>query len=861
MSFIDCINNGSKEGAISSKNEIELKKLYNDLLKKYTDLGDTEEQAAIKAARDTFDSFEMKSLNKKRHAILQDKADSRAKKFIFDEYRDKNGNVDPINALEHIMGFVETYDMGARFLNVSTQQDAIKAKLHTKMQEVLMNFRANVLGQTRNKATLEAMAKEIFEPGSTGNKAAQEMADAWIEAAELARKLFNEAGGSIPKAKFRYLPQPHNFFKVHKFGKNAWVDRMMQPGVLKREDMINYQTGKVFTDSEMKIALEEAWENITKQGYRENRVLKTGKSMLANQKLDHRFLHFNNHAEWAKYQKEFGDIDVYNIMMSHLDLMSRDIALLQVMGPNPNTFVKKINNEVRIWARNTDDTKLMEKRIDKVESKINKLDTEFKAVNGDLSIPDNRTWAKAFSSLRQLQTGSLLGGAFFLGLNDFNLTGHAAKIAGLPIMKAVMSNFKMFIDPLKGNVKNSTRIKLALQLGFVAEHYSTLMSGAVRLTGEMTESFEFSRRFSDFVLRTSLLSWLTQAGRWGAGMEFFATAANYTNKSFFDLKRINPKFAKYLKSFGIGDKEWSIIRKTKLFNAGDIDAKWQGATYLRPDDIASRLDIDEELAQELSYKYFHAMQEFVNFAVPVANVKGTTFFIGSTKPGTIAGEVMRSFAQFKQFPLTFGFTHIARGLKQKSTMGKIGYLAPLLITTTAFGALSKELKNVTQGRDVNYDAMLGKKEGTEKAFNAYWFDALLRGGGIGYLGDILFGGRFGYDGTKAAVSEVAGPTISNILAFGQLTAGNVSDIIEGKDANFASELIKFTKQNTPGQSLWYARLFLEKFIFDELEKLADPRGYQRRKKNKIKRTIRDDKNNFWWKPGDKSPERGPKIIP
>ena len=37
------------------------------------------------------------------------------------------------------------------------------------------------------------MGREIFEPGSTGNKAAEELAKAWIATAEQARKLFNAA--------------------------------------------------------------------------------------------------------------------------------------------------------------------------------------------------------------------------------------------------------------------------------------------------------------------------------------------------------------------------------------------------------------------------------------------------------------------------------------------------------------------------------------------------------------------------------------------------------------------------------------------------------------------------------------------
>ena len=135
-----------------------------------------------------------------------------------------------------------------------------------------------------------------------------------------------------------------------------------------------------------------------------------------------------------------------------------------------------------------------------------------------------------------------------------------------------------------------------------------------------------------------------------------------------------------------------------MFDAGEYDVEWKGANYLRPDDIAARTDLDPRLAQELSLKYNHAMQEFVNYAVPVASAKGATFMGQKTKAGTFNGEMVRMMLQFKQFPITLYHQQLARGMGRKTLAGKLGYLLPFIVSTTLMGAVSYELKNIVKGK-------------------------------------------------------------------------------------------------------------------------------------------------------------------
>ena len=62
----------------------------------------------------------------------------------------------------------------------------------------------------------------------------------------------------------------------------------------------------------------------------------------------------------------------------------------------------------------------------------------------------------------------------------------------------------------------------------------------------------------------------------------------------------------------------------------------------------------------------------------------------------------------------------------------------------------------------------------------------------------------------------------------------------------------------PGRSLWYARLAMERLIFDQLEAAIDPNAAQSFRRIE-QGARRDYGQRFFWKPGKTPPERGPDL--
>jgi lipase chaperone LimK len=71
-------------------------------------------------------------------------------------------------------------------------------------------------------------------------------------------------------------------------------------------------------------------------------------------------------------------------------------------------------------------------------------------------------------------------------------------------------------------------------------------------------------------------------------------------------------------------------------------------------------------------------------------------------------------------------------------------------------------------------------------------------------------------------------------------------------------MIKFAARYTPGASLWYTRLALERLVIDQAQMMADPKAKSkmRRLENRYKK---EQGQKYWWRPGKTAPDRAPNL--
>jgi hypothetical protein len=861
MSLKDCIIKGVEDGIIPTQKQLDLLNDYEANFNKYIEQGMSETDAARLSGIDTFNELKIKAAQKVKERVKTLKLQQEFE-IQLNRYTDQMGNYDYGSVLKQKFMFTENKEGVNRILSVEEEINNVHGRLDSIYSDVLKKFRHNLLGSNKNKATLVTMGREIFNPGSTGNKAAEEMARAWIETAETARKMFNSAGGRIPKLEKWHLPQSHNELVIRDAGYDTWRNFLIDNDMLDVSNMIDYRTGKVMGKEQLEIALTDVYNTISTFGFSKKTEIKNMNSKLSSRRLDHRFLKFKDFDSWNAYNKKFGKGNVFDAMVGHIKNMSRDIAMMRTLSPDPDKFIawmkftaeKKLLTQTSTSGKTASGFEIVDKikgkKLDKARKKLksdfNKVDEAYQTINGDLLDPGNYMFAKTMGGLRDLTTAMYLGSASFMALGDFNLARITAQFHGLPAMKVMNKNFQIFRQGL--NQDKSTLIQTAASSGMVADHWSTIASGMARVSSDDIDRPEFTRRIADFVLRSTGLSWLTQAGRWGVGLETMGYLAREVQTSFTDLQKKNPKFAQLLKINNITESEWNIIRRIPIYDAGVDDATHAGAKFLKPADIFKLEDLTEEQAMDIFSKLQTTINYVVDFAVPTAKLKGSLVG-GAARSGTFPGELLKSILQFKQFPLTIMFTHLTRMMSRKGLGKKLSYGGNLLISSTIMGALAFELKQLTKGKEPT-----NIKDLDEDQKKKYILANMVRGGGLGFMGDFLFSTSYG--GAKGGAGTILGAVPMLGLEVLDFSIGNLKRSFEGKEINYSGDLADLLKKNFPGASAWYLRLAAERWIFDTISEAIDPK-FNDKKKRLNKRVYKEEGTNFFWSPGDKMPKKSP----
>lgn len=705
---------------------------------------------------------------------------------------------------------------------------SIEAQAKSKIEDMLNEFRRGAITgdlrrqfNTEVKARMDNVVRELFGQ-NTGDIKAVELARALSETFEELRVRFNDAGGAIGKLKNWGGPQIHDPMAMRNAGKQAWINYITPR--LDHDRMIHPFTNQKMTAQEIADSLDHIWETITSDGWntRDPSGQQYGKGALFKQHADHRFLHFKNADTWIEYQKEFGSGDIFSAFLGHIHTMAKDIAAMEVFGPNPEAMRTYLKGVVSKASGNSSSSIYNNHRADELWAHL----------RGAAQTPVSIKWANVMGNIRNVISSAALGSAAITSVADLSTQTARRLFNGLPSHKLINEMVAYLAKP--ENRREAVRAALDLDAA------NSMIEAQARYVGALGGQ-AWSRYIADRVLTVSGLSPWTQAGKHVFGRAIQGHLADEVGKTFAQMI---PATRRMLERHGIDEAGWNAIR------AAQLHEPQPGATYLRPAEIAQLPG-----GRDLADKYVAMIMRETTFAIPEATPASQSILGGATRPGTWAGEMSRSVMQFKGFPIAFLTLHGGQVMRMLWTPGQriAGgvYAGGLLIGMTLMGAVALQLKEIIAGRDPR------KMTPTDKQGAKFWLAAMQQGGGLGIFGDFLFAdvNRFG----GSAAGTLGGPLVGKFEDLLKLSIGNLRELGEGKErTNFGREAVNFLKTNTPGQSLWFARLAWERLFFDQLQYLADPEAHtswQRRMQHR----KTEFGNEFWWKPGQTAPARGPDL--
>lgn len=743
---------------------------------------------------------------------------------------------------------------GAPGISAEGQSIAIRGLFDARMADLMEKMETRTGFDTPNRALLGNIVREAFGEG-TGDKAAAQLAEAWSGTAELARQMFNEAGGAIGKLDKWGLPQAHDAAALYRAGKAQWM--AFTAPLLDRARMVDKLTSAPITPERLTApdgVLSRTYDRIVTHGLIDRYPPDHGGSgMLANRRGEERFLVFKDADSWTRYQRQFGQGDAYAAMMGHLDGMAHDTALMRVLGPNPEAQW----DWLKAFATR-------EAAIEKLHGNAGAEDTAKRFINraqnmydhytGKASLPVDAKLAATGATVRSYLNGADLGSAILTDLPSAPVFGAMARsFMGVKLQGDMGQLGALMADPgMRAIARRSGFINEVARDGLMGVTQDSLrsMTAGERTVGGMNS---FARKLPSAVMRLQGLTGLFEARRRSFRLSFMGALADAADKPLADLAAgsgTERALAAELGNRGFSDADWDAVRATPAWEPRG------GVRFLRPQDIA------DHAGQDLALRVGEMVVNGEQYAVPVSGSLWTrAALIGGARPGTVMGELTRSLTMFHTFAVNmlyqYGEEVFLRGLQRfpDSQLGRAGYMgawgAGVFGALALAGMMSLQLKRVAKGED---PIPMGNPQA--------WGAAILQGGGLGILGDFFFSKTARND--KSAPIVAAGPTGQLASDVFDLTGGQAMDLLnkgqhpkaqDHEGRRLAHDLAAYT----PGASLWWARTAFDRLVVDQLEQAADPTA-KARYQQAARQAQTQTGAGAWWPRGEALPSRAPDFA-
>ena len=809
----DCLATAAADGQISRDAEREFAERYDELLNEATEnqrLSFSDAQAA--SAKRLQREIERKLRRKKRMRVKQ--------ALKLDEVMNRINSA-PAGQKEKAALAILDFDPKLRHVgeNVAMRHETIRDTAFAGIADLIDRSRAKFAGLAK-PAELDDVVRGLF--GEKTTPEARAMADALITQRNRLVGRFNLGGGDIQQRKDWGWVQRHDPDRIGAVSEDEYVDFLRQHVDPAR--MFD-ASGQRMTDRQLTATFKAAYSNITTGGLEELAGLfEESFTSPVNARVAQRELVFRDSKSWLAYQRRFGDPDIFGSIIGEIDKLSRDVALIEIMGPYPEATLRTMEQAIQ---RDRGTTRSRKRGF-------TFLRAVFDQVTGQANLAENPGFARFMQGNRNLITGARLGGAIWVSLSDVGTAGLTARMNGLPASR-VVRRWASQLNPASGADR-----QLAARATFIADTWVGRSVGAQRLMGEVTGP-GWTNRVTDTALRLTGLNAWTDGGKSAFGLEFLGFLTDNAARPFDE---INPTLRRSLQKHGFTPEQWDLYRSTEI----TVDAE-TGAQFIYPEDVwlsFQNLDLplgEKEARFRASQRLGEIIRTEARFAIVEPTARSRALISQAGNPGSTFGEIVRNAALFKSFPITYAYLHGSRLLTQ-SGVGAAAYAGTLFVSATIAGAIAEQASSITRG-----------KEARDMDDARFWLSAVIRGGSFGPLGDFLFAG---FDGANrhgnSLPAALLGPVASQIEQ-GFAVAANIPELIlEGEARNPGQDIVRFAEGLVPGQSIWYGRLAVERYVKDQIQAAIDGGEAQRSFRRQERRAKREFDQRYWWRRGRLSPE-------
>tara|TARA_R110002153_G_scaffold166723_2_gene319256 strand:- start:1053 stop:3494 length:2442 start_codon:yes stop_codon:yes gene_type:complete len=811
MSFIKCLQSKVNEGLLSKGQLKTLERKFDLQKERYTDtMGDAD--AANKAALDIMTAEANLIADKKRNTIKAALTQNAIRKSLLEKV--EKG---------------QAFDGAVRDLLEDTylRKGTILKQYFSNMDKFADEYRSKFAGLHRRQDGIRDVVGELLGK-NTGDAEAKQFSTAVRKTYEIANKRYKNAGGIMGDLE-NYHPTTHQKEAIEKVSFEKWYSDL-EPR-LDQSKMIDRETGLPFTRKKLLAEMKEDYDGIITNGRSgmlkdiESGKSSVGKSKeISNKRIASRFYMFKDADSFLEYNDLYGvgDSGLYDSIINHLESLARDTAILEKMGPKPNALMRSLDLEM--LARDTKDFK---------RKWTNGM---YQVLNGYVDSSVGEGWIfRTIGNTKNLLSAALLGAAPISAISDTAFVAATAKINGLSATRTLVRYAKL-LNPASSKDRN-----LAKRSGYIADIARGSALADVRFTGENMGG-KVTGWLAQFTNRASHLQTMTKAAADASSMELEATLAELAIAKT-DWANVDKTFKDALELHGVTKDDWDIIKKADVFSPEE------GVSFLRSQDLLGIEGVEARRLLDVGNKIddFSQSLRMVATNEPALRTRAinTGAALGSdARRGTAIRGLSATFLQFKSFPMTVMFNHMIPSIKS-AKQGKFGHAAYTFAGASILGGAALMLKDIVKGRD--------PRDPNDPRF---WGAAVLQGGGLGIFGDFLFG-------RSELADAIGGPVVGLAEDVRSALVGNLEKLADDPTPKTIDRIkrdaFNLARRNIPASTLWYSRLVVERYILDQLEEMVDP-DYQQRVRRLENRMINQTGQEYFWRKGETSPDRGPQIT-
>lgn len=680
----------------------------------------------------------------------------------------------------------------------------------------------------------DLVAQAIQDPESVSNLKVKQIGHIVRDLFEYQRNMLNIHGGFVGKLDDYIVSQTHNINKLisptgttlgdikmraqlvarHGWSQASQMIRETAYNRWKNEIWDQLDHDRTFGDRDdpekeefLRAAYDHLTHYVTPGAGEEEEIMGFPQRLPLGSKVGaQRKLHFKN-GMWVKYNETYGTGTTQSSIIHTLTRNAENLALMRNFGYDPDRLFTHIHRNV----------------LKKPDADM--LRYEWDGITGAANVPVDALLAKIGSSLRAIASLTKLGGVVVTAIPDLNNR-----------MVMMKSNGVGFLDGYANYAKDSLSVmsnereakELALMLGIVGK---THMGNITTRFWTPESPLQALSKAQDVWFKFNLLHQWDYLNQTTAAMGLSKNLASLKDLEFQNLPE---SLQETFKNYEIGKDEWNLIRNKSLKpyknenyltpDSADHITDEEAQSYLTNKNLDYGKNSEDIVRDQIKSKlqaYLHDQSSLVSLT---PDSYDRALVLRGTRPGTLLGEFLRFFGQFKYYNIAFtrkivksAFVGPAAGLATGAQfivsgmiLGYISYAMKSFLQTgqipDPFTANRDQLKNI-----ISQSFITGGSGGIYTSWMANWKDQL-----TSQLGETL---------TPAGAEAP-----SDLLNIAQQAIREFA--LNDPKAHPAKAASRFLKNDVPFVNAFYTKYVFDHMILNDMMNRVDP-GYMTRKQRKF----------------------------